>query len=98
MPQEARRLQAAALAKGTYRRYHLVSILPRRFHGWPAATWTFWWKPAGRPAVDVVKVLFTAMATAGPQPYDISMSAPAYRSAYASHVLAAALRTFSPLP
>jgi hypothetical protein len=95
---EARRLQAAAIANGTYRRYHLVSILPRRFHGWAAATWTFWWKPAGRPAVDVVEVLFTATTSAGRQPYGISISAPAYRATYASHVMAVALRTFSTLP
>jgi len=94
----ARHLQAAAIAHGSYPRYHLVSILPRRFHGWPAATWTFWWKPAGKPVIDVTKTLFTSTTSAGPQPYDISMAAPASHASYASHVLAVALRTFSPLP
>ena len=95
---EARYLQAAAIAQGTYRRYQLVSILPRRLHGWPAATWTFRWKPAGKPVIDVTEVLFTATTSAGPQPFDISMAAPAANASYASHVLGVALRTFSPLP
>ncbi len=30
---EARHLQAAAIAHGTYHRYQLISILPRRYHG-----------------------------------------------------------------
>ena len=95
---EARYLQASAIAHHRYRRYHLVSILAQRFHGWPAASWTFWWKPLNRPRRDVAEIIFTAQTTAGPQPYILSMSAPAAHVAYASQVMRVAMRTFSALP
>jgi eukaryotic-like serine/threonine-protein kinase len=94
---EARYLQASAIAHHRYRRYHLVSILAQRFHGWPAASWTFWWKPLNRPRRDVAEIIFTAQTTAGPQPYILSMAAPAAQAAAASHVMRIAMRTFSPL-
>jgi hypothetical protein len=95
---EAKHLQAAAIAHHRYRRYHLISILPTRFHGWPAASWTFWWKPLTRPRVDVTEIIFTAGTSAGPQPYILSMSAPDAHAASAGHVLRVAMRTFTPLP
>jgi len=95
---EAKYLQASAIAQHRYRRYHLVSILAQRFDGWPAASWTFWWKPLIRPRIDVTAIIFTAQTSAGPQPYVLSMSAPDAQAAYASHVLRIAVRTFTPLP
>jgi len=94
---EAQRLQASAIAHRRFRRYHLISILAQRFHGWPAASWTFWWKPLDRPRIDVTEVIFTAGTSAGPQPYILSMSAPATHAASASHVFRIAMRTFTPL-
>jgi hypothetical protein len=94
----ARRLQAAAIAHNRYRDYHLLSISSRTFHGWPAATWTFWWKPADAARIDVTKIIFTAQTSAGPQPYVLSMSAPAPHIASAMNVFAVAMRTFRPLP
>jgi hypothetical protein len=95
---EAKHLQAAAIVHHRYRRYHLVSILAEHFDGWPAASWTFWWKPLTRPRIDVTEIIFTAGTSAGPQPYILSMSAPDAHAAYASHVLSLAMRTFTPLP
>ena len=95
---EARRLQAAAIAHKRYRDYHLVSITKRTFHGWQAATWTFWWKPANAARIDVTKLIFTAQTSAGPQPYVLSMSAPAPHAAAAAKVFTVAKRTFRPLP
>jgi len=95
---EARRLQAAAIAHNRYRDYHLVSIAARTFHGWAAATWDFWWKPAGGARIDVTKIIFTAHTSAGPQPYVLSMSAPAPHIAAATRVFRIAKRTFKPLP
>jgi len=95
---EARRLQASAIAHHRYRAYHLVSIVGITFHGWPAASWTFWWKPLSSPRIDVTEIIFTAKTSAGPQPYILSMAAPASHAASASHVLRIALRTFTPLP
>jgi eukaryotic-like serine/threonine-protein kinase len=95
---EARRLQAAAIAHKRYRYYHLVSITKRTFHGWPAATWTFWWKPANAARIDVTKLLFTAQTSAGPQPYVLSMSAPAPHAAAAAKVFTIAKQTFRTLP
>ena len=95
---EARRLQAAAITHHRYRGYHLVSIVGITFHGWPAASWTFWWKPLTSPRTDVTAIIFTAQTSAGPQPYILSMAAPAAHAASASHVLRIALRTFTPLP
>ena len=95
---EARRLQASAIAHHRYRGYHLVSIMGITFHGWPAASWTFWWKPLTSPRIDVTEIIFTAQTSAGRQPYILSMAAPAAHAASASHVLRIALRTFTPLP
>jgi hypothetical protein len=47
----------------------------RTFHGWPAATWAFWWKPVTGARIVVTKIIFTAQITAGSQPYILSMSA-----------------------
>jgi len=94
---EAKYLQAKAIAHHRYRRYHLVSLLAQRFHGRPAAWWTFWWKPPDRPRRDVAAIIFIAQTTAGSQPYILSMSAPAGQAAYASHVMRIAMRTFSPV-
>jgi hypothetical protein len=96
--QQARHLQASAIAHRRYRRYHLVSILAIRFHGWPAASWTFWWKPLTSSRIDVTEIIFTAQTSAGTQPYIVSMSAPATHATSASHVLRIAMRTFTPLP
>ncbi|HVB41490.1 MAG TPA: protein kinase [Streptosporangiaceae bacterium] len=96
---EARHLQAVAVAKHQYRDYHLVSILAVTFHGRPAATWIFWWRPkAGATAVDVTELIYTARTTAGPQPYILSMSNPAPRAGWASSIFRVAMRTFTPLP
>ncbi len=95
---EAHYLQAAAIAHNKYRRYHLVSISSRMFHGWPAAAWAFWWKPVNGARIVVTKIIFTAQTTAGPQPYILSMSAPATHLAAASQVFRVARRTFTPLP
>lgn len=96
---EARHLQAQAIAANRYPGYRLVSILAMRFHGSAAATWTFSWKPAlSSSRTDVTAVIFTAKTTAGPQPYVLSISAPAPHAAWASYVLRVAMRTFTPLP
>ena len=95
---EAHYLQAAAIAHNKYRRYHLVSISSRMFHGWSAAAWAFWWKPVNGARIVVTKIIFTAQTTAGPQPYILSMSAPATHLAAASQVFRVARRTFTPLP
>ncbi|MGN6791689.1 MAG: protein kinase domain-containing protein [Streptosporangiaceae bacterium] len=94
----ARRLQAAAIAHKRYRDYHPLSISPRTFHGWSAAAWTFWWKPANAARIDVTKIIFTAQTSAGSQPYVLSMSAPASHIAAANKVFAVAMNTFRPLP
>jgi eukaryotic-like serine/threonine-protein kinase len=95
---EAKRLQAAAIAHSKYRNYHLVSITPRRFHGSTAATWTFWWKPTSTTRRDVTKIIFTAQTSAGPQPYVLTMSAPARLVALATKPFNVAKYTFRPLP
>jgi eukaryotic-like serine/threonine-protein kinase len=95
---EARRLQAAAIAHHKFRNYHLISITHRAFHGWPAATWSFWWKPVSSARIQVTKLIFTARTAAGPQPYVLSMSAPVPHLAAATKVFSVAKRTFRPLP
>ena len=96
---EAGHLQAVAIADHLYPRYHLVSILPVTFHGRPAASWSFWWRPApGAAAINVVDVIYTALTSAGPQPYILSISAPAPRASWADHIFRVAMRTFRPLP
>jgi hypothetical protein len=95
---EAKHLQAAAIAHSKYRNYHLVSITPRRFHGSTAATWAFWWKPTSTTRRDVTKIIFTAQTSAGPQPYVLTMSAPARLVASATKPFNVAKYTFRPLP
>lgn len=66
---ETRHLQAAAIARGRYRDYHLVSILATSFHGWPVARWMFWWKPLASTRIGVTEIIFTlAAAKAAEQP------------------------------
>lgn len=96
---EARHLQAQAIASNRYPGYRLVSILATRFHGFAAATWIFSWKPPlSSSRTDVTAVIFTAKTSAGPQPYVLSISAPAPRAACASRVMRVAMKTFTPLP
>jgi len=95
---EARHLQASATAHHKYRRYHLLSISSRTFHGWAAATWAFWWKPVSGARIVVTKIIFTAQTSAGPQPYILSMSARATYLTAARQVFRIARQTFTPLP
>jgi hypothetical protein len=96
---EARHLQAEAIAAHRYPHYHLLSILAFTFHGHPAATWQFWWRPnASLVRINVAKVIFRAGSAAGHQPYVLSMSAPATRAGWASSIFRVAMRTFTPLP
>lgn len=96
---EARRQQAMAKANGHYPQYQLVSIVATRFHGWPAARWTFWWQPlnAVNPT-EVVELLFTAQTYQGPQQYTMRISAPSPRVASALKRFHVAMRTFKALP
>lgn len=96
---EAKRRQAVAIAKHKYRLYHLVSIVGTRFHGWPAARWTFTWQPANAlHPTDVTELLFTAQTYEGPQQYVMSISAPSPRAAWALSKFHVAMRTFKALP
>jgi len=96
---EARHLQAQALVRHLWPHYHLVSILAVTFRSRPAAMWTFWWRSRpGVAATDVVKLLYTARTKVGPQPYILTISAPAPRAAWANHIFRVAMRTFRPLP
>jgi eukaryotic-like serine/threonine-protein kinase len=96
---EARHLQTQALVRHLWPRYHLVSILAVTFRSRPAAIWTFWWRSRpGVAATDVVKLLYTARTKVGPQSYILTISAPAPRAGWASHIFRVAMRTFRPLP
>jgi hypothetical protein len=96
---EAHHLQAVAIVNHTYRMYHLISILAVTFHGRPAATWTFWWKPSIlAKAIDVTKLIYTANTSAGPQPYIVTMVSPAPHANVADQIFHVAMRTFEPLP
>ena len=94
---EAKRLQAAAIAHHTFRSYHLISITHRTFHGWPAASWSFLWKPVNGARIQVTKIIFTARTAAGPQPYVLAMAAPVPHLTAATKVFAVAKQTFRPL-
>jgi len=94
---EARHLQSAAIL--THPGYHLVSMLAVTFHGRPAATWSFRWRPLlSAVAINVVDMIFTARTSAGSQQYIVSISAPAPRATWAGHIFRVALRTFRPTP
>jgi len=96
---QAKALQHRAIAHGTYHAYHLISIVASTFHGNAAATWTFWWKPVNAlNRTGVTEIIFTAHTSAGPQPFVLSMSAPAPRATWAAKVMHVAMRTFRALP
>jgi len=95
---EAKRLQAAAIARNRYPNYHLLSITSGIFHGWSAATWTFKWRPVNGSRIHVTKIIFTAHTSAGPQPYVLTMSAHVAQMAAAAKVFTVAKRTFRRLP
>jgi hypothetical protein len=96
---EAKRLQAVAEANGNYPGYLLVSIVATRFHGWPAARWTFSWQPLNAiNPTNVTKLLFTAQTVDGPQQYVMSISAPSPHASGALDKFHVATRTFKALP
>lgn len=96
---EARRRQAAAIANDKYPNYQLGSIVGTRFHGWPAARWTFSWQPVtALHPTDVTELLFTAETSDGPQQYVMSISAPSARATWALSKFRVAMRTFKALP
>jgi hypothetical protein len=94
---EAKKQQA--IAKAHDPGYQLISIVATKFHGWPAARWTYWWQPvtAVNPT-EVVELLFTAQTYEGPQQYTMRISAPLPRVASALKRLHVAMRTFKALP
>jgi serine/threonine protein kinase len=95
----AKRMQAVAKTQHRYRQYQLVSIVGTRFHGWPAARWTFWWQPAhALYPTDVTELFFTAQTYEGPQQYVMSISAPSSRSGWALSKFRVAMSTFKALP
>jgi len=96
---EARREQAVATAHGRYPSYQLIAIVATRFHGWPAARWTFWWQAATAVnPTEVTALFFTAQTSQGPQQYVMSVSAPLPRESWAQAKFHEAMATFKPLP
>jgi hypothetical protein len=96
---QAKQLQASAQAHHKYRLYHLTSIVGTRFHGWPAARWTFSWQPANALyPTDVTELLFTAQTYDGPQQYVMWISAPSQRESWALAKFQVAMGTFKALP
>ncbi|HET9896961.1 MAG TPA: protein kinase [Streptosporangiaceae bacterium] len=96
---QAKRLQANAIAAGTYPRYHRVALTGTKFHGWPAARWTFTWlAPKATHRTDVTELFFTVQTYAGPQQYVLSISAPAPKSSWADSIFTVAKQTFRALP
>ncbi len=96
---EAAALQAPALLSGTYPGYHLISITVSSYHGWPAASWRFQWRPGGsRTEYYATDLIFIAQTKAGAQDYIISIKAPGPGLVTADSAFQVAKRTFQPTP
>ena len=95
---QARQEQAAAIAAGRYPGYRRTAIEPSEFRGRAAAAWRFTWRSGAVSRTTVLALLVTLPASAGAQPYALSVSAPTLHFPAARKVFDTALTTFRPVP
>jgi serine/threonine protein kinase len=94
---QARYLQATAIARGEYPGYRLIYLSGTGYRSAPAAAWRFNWRQGSLGHVAVQEVLFGLKTAAGRQDYTLTVASPALGFPVADAVFEQVLRTFKPL-
>jgi tRNA A-37 threonylcarbamoyl transferase component Bud32 len=95
---EARMLERAALARGTFAGYHRIAITPFLVRGKLAGAWRFSYRPPGAGVMEGLVVVTRVTAPGGDRPYELMAAAPAASWPQTMAAFAEAARTFSPGP
>ena len=93
---EARMLERAALARGTFTGYRRIAITPILLRGSLAGAWRFSYRPAGAGVLQGLVVVTKVTAPDGDRPYELMAAAPAASWPQTRNAFAEAARTFSP--
>jgi len=95
---EARMLERAALARGTFTGYRRIAITPFLVRGKLAGAWRFSYRPPGGGVMEALVVVTRATAPGTGRPYELMAAAPAVSWPQTMAAFAEAARTFSPGP
>jgi hypothetical protein len=95
---EARMLERAALARGTFTGYRRIAITPIRLRGRLAGAWRFSYRRPGAGVMQGLVVVTQVTAPGGDRPYELMAAAPAASWPQTRNTLAEAARTLSPRP
>jgi eukaryotic-like serine/threonine-protein kinase len=95
---EARMLERAALARGTFTGYRRIAITPFLVRGKLAGAWRFSYRPPGAGVMEALVVVTRVTAPGTGRPYELMAAAPAASWPQTMAAFAEAARTFSPGP
>ena len=95
---EARLLERAALARGTFTGYRRIAITPFLVRGKLAGAWRFSYRPPGAGVMEALVVVTRVTASGTGRPYELMAAAPAASWPQTMAAFAEAARTFSPRP
>jgi hypothetical protein len=93
---EARMLERAALARGTFTGYHRIAVTPFLVRGELAGAWRFSYRQRGAGLMEGLVVVSRMAAPGGDRPYELMAAAPAASWPQTMAAFAEAARTFSP--
>jgi hypothetical protein len=93
---EARILERAALARGTFTGYHRIAVTPFLVRGKLAGAWRFSYRQPGAGLMEGLVVVSRVTAPGGDRPYELMATAPAASWPQTMSAFAEAARTFSP--
>jgi tRNA A-37 threonylcarbamoyl transferase component Bud32 len=95
---EARMLERAALARGTFTGYRRIAITPFLVRGKLAGAWRFSYRPPGGGVMEALVVVTRVTAPGTGRPYELMAAAPAASWPQTMAAFAEAARTFRPGP
>jgi len=93
---EARILERAAVARGTFTGYHRIAVTPFLVRGKLAGAWRFRYRQPGTGPMEGLVVVSRVAAPGGDRPYELMAAAPAASWPQTMAAFAEAARTFSP--
>jgi len=93
---EARILERAALARGTFTGYHRIAITPFLVRGKLAGAWRFSYRQPGTGRMEGLVVVSRVTAAGSGRPYELMAAAPSASWSQTMSAFAEAARTFRP--
>jgi len=93
---EARILERAAAARGTFTGYHRIAVTPFLVRGKLAGAWRFSYRQPGAGLMEGLVVVSRVAAPGGDRPYELMAAAPAASWPQTMAAFAEAARTFRP--